>query len=171
MQKLFRRISTAFLTVPKRRDWWDAIALLILFALVYLPIGFGLGFLKVEIQSSWQTLLGVTFSALFMPGLNEELGFRALLIPHPTEAISLRKRWFSIGFSWVLFLLYHVHPLTPLFFKTPAFLIGAGLVGIVCTVSYLRSGSIWLPIFMHWLIVVVWLLGLGGLARFQAHFS
>jgi uncharacterized protein len=170
IQKIFSRISSAFRTIPKRQDWVDVIALLTLFALIYLPIGFSLGFLQVEFQSSWQILLGVSVSAFFMPGLNEEFLFRALLIPHPTEAISLKKRWLFIGFSWVLFLLYHVHPWTPLFFRTPAFLIGAGLLGIVCTVSYLRSGSIWLPIFMHWLIVVIWLLGFGGLAKFQTHF-
>jgi predicted Abi (CAAX) family protease len=79
----------------------------------------------------------------------------------------LRKRWFYIGLSWVLFLLYHLHPFVPPFFKTPGFLIGAALIGIICTLSYIRSGSIWLPVILHWLTVAVWLLAFGGLKKFS----
>ncbi len=102
-----------------------------------------------------------------MPGLNEELIFRALLIPHPSETVSRNKRWIWITLSLILFILYHLHPFTPAFFKTSVFILGAGLVGGVCTLSYLRSGSIWGAIVLHWLIVVIWLLIFGGLRKFQ----
>ncbi|NJL41446.1 MAG: CPBP family intramembrane metalloprotease [Leptolyngbyaceae cyanobacterium SM1_4_3] len=53
-------------------------------------------------------------------------------------------------------------------FQNACLLIGAALIGTVCTVSYLRSGSIWLPVVLHWLIVVAWLLVFGGLEKFQS---
>ena len=103
-----------------------------------------------------------------MPALLEELGFRVLLLPHPTETIAPSKRWLFSIISWLFFVVYHLHPFTPSFFKMPAFLIGAGLLGIICTVSYLKSGSIWIAIAIHWVIVVGWLLFFGGLERFHA---
>lgn len=166
MQRLFRRLAAAFFTIPRAKDWVQAVGLLLLFALVYLPIGFVLGFLKLDVQSSWQTITSVVAGAFFMPSLLEELGFRVLLLPHPTESISPSKRWVLSILSWLLFAAYHLHPFVPSFFRTTAFLLGAGLLGIICRVSYLKSGSVWIPVIMHWLIVVAWLLLCGGLERF-----
>ena len=47
-------------------------------------------------------------------------------------------------------------------FLDPSFLVLATLLGIVCTMTYLRSGSIWPPILFHWFTVVVWIMFLGG---------
>jgi predicted Abi (CAAX) family protease len=159
--KVLLRLRDALLTVPTWRDWQEAILLLALFGIIYLPIGFSLNFLKFQPESNWQTIIAVLFSSFWMPGVNEELVFRGLLIPR-TGA----RNW-SIAFSWLLFLLYHLHPFVPAFFRTPAFLLGAGLVGIVCTMSYLRSKSIWTAIVLHWSIVAIWLLVLGGLDLFR----
>ncbi|PSB33592.1 type II CAAX prenyl endopeptidase Rce1 family protein [Stenomitos frigidus] len=167
MQSLFRRVILAFSTVPTAKDWLQAVVLLLIFALIYLPIGFTLGFLNIDVQTSWQTIVSVAVGAFFMPALLEECGFRALLLPHSTEAILLSKRWLLSSLSWCLFVGYHLHPFVPPFFRTPAFLSGAGLLGIICTISYLKSGSVWTPIAIHWLIVVAWLLCFGGLEKFQ----
>jgi uncharacterized protein len=88
-------------------------------------------------------------------------------VPHRTEPMRplMRRSWMIL--SWLLFVFYHLPPWTPVFFKTPVFLMGAGLVGLVCTLSYAQSRSIWTAVFIHWTIVVVWLLLLGGLARFE----
>jgi uncharacterized protein len=167
MLNLLRRVKTACITAPNRGDWQYAMGLLIVFAVVYLPIGFSLGFLAIDLQFSVWTILGVFFSAFLMPGVNEELLFRALLIPHRTETMPVGKRRFYALMSLVLFVCYHLHPFVPGFFRTPAFLIGAALVGVVCTLSYWRSGSIWPSIVLHWLIVVAWLLVFGGLKHFS----
>jgi predicted Abi (CAAX) family protease len=167
VQLIFRRVKSAFFTIPHTNDWLQAIGLLLIFAFVYLPIGFGLGFLELDVRSSWQTVVSVSLGALFMPSLLEELGFRVLLLPHPAESTSPSTRWLFSGFSWLLFVAYHLHPLVPSFFRTLAFLLGAGLLGIICTLSYLKSGSVWIPIFIHWAIVVAWLLLFGGLKRFH----
>ena len=102
-----------------------------------------------------------------MPALLEETVFRVLLLPHPMEPVLNIKRWLLSLISWFGFMAYHLHPFTPLFFREPAFLVGAGSIGIICTISYLKSGSAWVPITLHWLIVVVWLLLFGGLEKFQ----
>ncbi len=103
-----------------------------------------------------------------MPALLEELGFRVLILSHPSESVSFKHRWIQVILSWLLFVAYHVHPFVPAFFKTPAFLIATGLIGIACTISYLKSGSLWTPLVTHWLIVMTWLLALGGLEQFQS---
>jgi predicted Abi (CAAX) family protease len=164
---LFHRFSIAFCTRPTGSDCGYAAILLLIYAMVYLPIGFGFGFLEVEIQSAWITIIGVAIGAFFNPAIGEELVFRVFMIPHPTEEMNAVLRRFFILFSWIAFVVYH--PLNPLgepFFSSAVFLVGAGLLGIVCTLSYLRSGSLWTPVAMHWLIVVVWLLVFGGLEKF-----
>ncbi len=168
LHRLVQRIILASCTIPRAKDWHNAIALLILFALIYLPFGFKLGFLRFQPELAWYTLLGVGVGSFFMPGLLEELIFRVLLIPHSTEAISEHTKWLSVSISWVLFMTYHLHPFTPPFFRDSAFLIAAGMIGIICTVAYLRSGSLWSAVFIHWLIAVVWLTLLGGLEKFRA---
>lgn len=167
MQTSFRRIKAAVFTIPCASDWLQAVSLLLLFALVYLPLGLGLGFLHLDVQLSWQTVASVSLGAFFMPALLEELGFRVRLLPHPTESNSPSRRWHLSGLSWLFFVAYHLHPFVPSFFRTLAFLIGAGLLGLICTLSYLKSGSLWMPVVLHWSIVVVWLLVLGGLKRFH----
>lgn len=164
----FRSLSIALRTVPTLRDWRFTIGLLLLYSLIYLPIGFGFGFLKLAIEFHWQTWITVILSAFIMPGCSEELFFRGFLLPHRSENTSARVRAISIGFSWIAFLIYHpLNPLGQSFFGDPIFLMGAGLLGIVCTITYLKSGSLWSAIFAHWSIVVIWLLMLGGFAKFR----
>jgi hypothetical protein len=139
MNRIVRRFTTAFLTVPSQQDWLRAVDLLLLYALIYLPIGFKSEFLQVNFQANWQTIVKVIAGAFFMPGLLEELGFRVLLIPHPIENASQLRQWFWIIFSWLLFVAYHLNPFAPVFFRESAFLLGAGLLGIVCTISYLSK--------------------------------
>jgi predicted Abi (CAAX) family protease len=164
--RLAHRFRAGFGKLPTARDWHYGLILLSLFGLLYLPVGWHTGFLHWAPQLNLGVVMGVMAGAFLMPGLNEEILFRLMLLPHPTEPLQpyTRNAW-TIG-SWVLFVLYHVPPWTPAFFKTPIFLLGAGLVGLVCTFAYLQSRSIWTAVFIHWTIVVVWLLLFGGLRRF-----
>jgi predicted Abi (CAAX) family protease len=165
---LIDRFMLATRTVPTCRDWVIAIALLLGYGLIYLPIGFGSGFLKLSVQMNWGMIVMVLLRALLTPALFEELVFRVLLIPHKTEILSTPIRWWLTVFSWIAFIVYHpLNPLGEAFFSEPIFLTGAGLLGTICTVSYLQCGSYWLPVFMHWLLVVIWLLVLGGLEKFS----
>lgn len=166
--RLKHRLLAGLFTIPSRKAWQVTIALAILYGILYLPLGFGLGFLRWQPIDNWGIGLGVAIGALFMPGLVEEFLFRLLLLPHPTEPIGPLRRRNSIIINSILFLLYHLHPWTPAFFRAPPFWIGAGLLGIVCTASYLQSRSLWTAVVLHWAIVMVWLLLLGGLAKFSA---
>jgi predicted Abi (CAAX) family protease len=38
----------------------------------------------------------------------------------------------------------------------------AALLGVVCEIAYLKTGSLWSPAAIHWLVVAVWLTVLGG---------
>ncbi len=166
LQLIHKRLTKAFFQRLCLRELQVVASLLGLYALLYLPIGFYSGFLKLEIQTKWTTWIVVLISTLIMPALNEEILFRVLIIPHPSEQVVNQKRWLAIVVSWILFLIYH--PLNPFgkpFFSKPVFLTGAGLLGICCTVTYLRSGSLWFSVVIHWLIVSVWMLLFGGLEK------
>lgn len=47
-------------------------------------------------------------------------------------------------------------------FVNPVFLWMALVVGVCCTISYLASGSVWPPVFLHWSIVSLWIFYFGG---------
>jgi uncharacterized protein len=165
--RLIYRLQAAIVTRSQRRDWHYALILLALFSLIYLPVGFHTGFLRWDWRLNPGLVLRVAVGALFSPGIVEELIFRVLMLPHPTEPLPPLQRqiWWLV--SWSAFLLYHLPPWTPSWFKTPMFLLGAGLVGLVCSFAYLQSRSIYTAIALHWVIVVVWLIGFGGWARFE----
>jgi predicted Abi (CAAX) family protease len=47
-------------------------------------------------------------------------------------------------------------------FYDPVFLGLSTIFGVFCSVAYLRSGSIWPSVLMHWAVVVAWKLWFGG---------
>ncbi|MBD1922358.1 CPBP family intramembrane metalloprotease [Microcoleus sp. FACHB-831] len=166
MLHVIQRLITAILTIPATQDWIYAALLLLIYAVISLPIGLKYRFIQFDIQSSRKIVAAVMLGALVMPGITEELFFRVLLLPHPTENASLAAQLIWGSISLIVFIVYHPlnifapgHDVT---FRNPVFLLLAALLGIVCTVSYLQSGSLWPPVVIHWLIVVVWLLLLGG---------
>lgn len=161
------RLGVAILTIPDAHAWAFSGALLLVYALISLPIGFYSGFVRFDVfPDSRVAIAGILAGSLLMPGISEELFFRVLLLPHPTENASLAALWLWGCIGLVIFLIYH--PLNILAlghdrtFRNPVFLLLAALLGIACTLSYWQSGSLWPPVIIHWLIVVVWLLLLGG---------
>ncbi|MGB3237476.1 MAG: CPBP family glutamic-type intramembrane protease [Geitlerinemataceae cyanobacterium] len=164
MNTIVERILTSVSTLPTFQDWLYALTLLLIYASIAIPIGWKLGFLQFETSLNESIVLRIALIAMVMPGLLEELVWRVVLIPHPTEAIDPNLRWLWVALSLILFTIYH--PLNFFVkhdtFKDPIFLVLATLLGGVCTVSYLESGSIWTPVFIHWAIVVAWLSFCGG---------
>ncbi|TVQ06517.1 MAG: CPBP family intramembrane metalloprotease [Leptolyngbya sp. DLM2.Bin27] len=149
-----------------------SLAALALYGTIALPFGRKTGFLKRQDAVEHPVSLG--FSALrilFIPALLEEIIFRAMLLPRPSEGISggLWVLWAIV--SLVLFLLYHL-----LLGKTTyraawntlsdrRFLILAGWLGLVLTGVYWITGSLWPIVFIHWAVVMVWIYALGGKER------
>lgn len=169
MHFIIDRIFNSFLTIPTIEDGLYSVFLLVVYGAIALPIGHKLNFLKLEMELHPAIVLRIAIVAWIAPGLLEELVWRVCLIPHPTEAIDPPIFWFWIILSLVLFAIYH--PLNFFVkhntFKEPIFLVFATLLGVVCTMSYLESGSIWTPVFLHWAIVVVWLSFCGGYNKIQ----
>jgi predicted Abi (CAAX) family protease len=103
----------------------------------------------------------------------EELAFRVLLLPAAQATTGALWLCWAIG-SLILFVLYHpLNALTlykagnPTFFDR-RFLGLAALLGLTCTVTYAVTHSLLLITLIHWIVVVVWLLQFGGMARLEA---
>ena len=172
--KLTWRIHTAFFTFPTIQDWLIVTVLLLILTLCSLPIGLWCNFLKFErLKTSKKIILTIVAGSLLTPAISEELFFRVLLLPHPQENVTTAEIWFWGSMSLILFIIYH--PLNGVTFFTagrktffnPVFLLLAAVLGLVCTVVYVQSGSLWLPVIIHWLVVVVWLVFLGGYKQLQ----
>jgi len=114
----------------------------------------------LELKPLKQDQLAVTWlSAFLMPTLTEELVFRG---------------WVKKGapIAAVLSLLAYIawHPIQTLLglpsgrpeFLDPAFLGLVAWLGFACTLSRIRSGSIWPAVIIHWGIVVMWISLYGG---------
>lgn len=105
---------------------------------------------------------------LLFPATAEELFFRVLFLPHQIEQASDDSQYFWAIISLILFVIYH--PLNASLFMRNAkktfssffFLISATILGIICAIAYLGSGSIYPSIVIHWIVVVIWLLCFGG---------
>ena len=75
----------------------------------------------------------------------------------------------------ILFVGYH--PLNALIFYkvgnptffNPVFLSLTSLLGLTCAIAYLLTGSIWTIAILHWIVVVIWLLGFNGISGLNRH--
>lgn len=169
VHKLIWRIHTAFSTFPTIQSWLIVIVLLLILSLCSLPIGLWCNFLKFErLKASKKIILIIVAGSLLTPAISEELFFRVLLLPHPQENVTTAEIWFWGSMSLILFIIYHplngvtFFPSARKTFFNPVFLLLATVLGIACSVVYVQSGSLWLPVIIHWLVVVVWLVFLGG---------
>ncbi len=168
---LFHRVSLAFSTVPSIVNWQQVAAIVSIASLISLLIGFKSGFLNLEGVRSKTKAVGITIYCFITPALTEELFFRVLLLPHPTEKASPQTLWLCGIASLVIFVVYHplnaltFYPVGCPTFMNPVFLVLAAIVGTACAIAYLLSGSLWPPVLIHWLTVIIWLLFLGGYRR------
>jgi predicted Abi (CAAX) family protease len=168
---LVRRVSIAFSTIPDFTDWLVVAMLVLVYSAIALTVGFWSGFLKIDVQTSQRTIVGVLIGCLLSPGISEEIFFRVLILPHPEENASGLVLWLWGGASLALFVVYHplnaltFYPVGRSTFMNPVFLLLAAVLGVACSIAYLQSGSIWPAVAIHWLTVTVWLLLLGGYRR------
>ena len=164
---VLRRILSAAVTFPNFKDWLSALGLLLVYGALALTVGFSAGFLRWHPQTGKRLFLKMAV-VFFSPALLEELVFRVAWLPHPSEGV-LPTTWLVWAASGlVLFVIYHpLNALTlaprgnPTFFH-PIFLSLAGLLGLACTLAYALTGSLWVIVVLHWLVVMVWLFALGG---------
>jgi predicted Abi (CAAX) family protease len=165
---LVRRLADAVFTGPGVGGLGLGLALLGGTAALVLPVGLRSGFLRPTPWPPAGRLLRRGLRLLLMPALAEEVVFRVLLLPQPGEGASPGSllAWSGLGLG--LFVAYH--PLAGRFwyppgrrlFRDPRFLVPCTLLGAICTLAYLATGSLWLPGLLHAAVVVTWLERLGG---------
>jgi predicted Abi (CAAX) family protease len=152
------------LVFPRLKDWLIVSVTLLIYGAITLPLGFRLGLLKFS-SSPLSTSFWLALRTFIVPALGEELIFRVLLLPHPLEVVSW-TRWIIHAFIVLLiFILYH--RLTARAYSQPIFLLLTAPLGLACTVAYALTGSLWAIIIIHWIVVLVWLLLLGGKHKLQ----
>lgn len=156
-------------TLPKGSDIRFSVIVFLIYMVIALPIGFYSGFFTIEIlQAETLVMIILPVSLFFIPALFEEIIFRGLLIPHKERKISPIPLAFYAAFSIMVFIVWHpINALTinhPAYsvFTDPVFLSLAALMAIACTITYLRTGSLWVPIAIHWFTVITWIYLLGG---------
>ncbi|MBN1253847.1 MAG: CPBP family intramembrane metalloprotease [Deltaproteobacteria bacterium] len=155
--------------MPKGPDLLFSFVVFVLYMAVALPIGFYSGFFEIEIlRTDMWVMITLPISLFFMPSLVEEMVFRGLLIPHKSRGVSKRFLLLYSLFSIVVFIAWHpinamtINPPAYSIFTNPMFLGLAALMAIACTITYLRTGSLWVPVAIHWLTVLAWVFLLSG---------
>lgn len=162
-------LKRGILTIPDRSALIFSVIVFCGYVAIALPFGFLSGFFELRVlKADVRMMLLLPVFLFFLPSVFEELIFRGLLLPHKQRKL---PRKHVLLYSIVSILIFvGCHPLNGLtlarfaypIFINPAFLFLATLMAIACTITYLRSGSIWIPVCIHWLTVLVWVLFLGG---------
>jgi predicted Abi (CAAX) family protease len=165
-----RSLKLGFTTWPDARTWLRCGALLAAFFVVTGVVALTSDLFRFQPSRSMSgPALLLTALILFVrPSLIEEVLFRGILLPHPTQNVSQRRRILWAAASLAAFVL--AHPVTAsLFlhkmkdvFTNPLFLCVVLVLGLATTLAYLLSGSLWPAVFIHWVALLVWLLLFGG---------
>ena len=132
-------------------------------------IGFGLssGLFEIRIIQLELALKFLVTSFIF-PSFLEEIVFRGMIIPRDTVEQGIRNIFAYTLLSAALFVLWHplnaltINPGGQAYFLDGRFLLIVFSLGITCSLSYIYSKSIWIPVTIHWLTVIVWVCFLGG---------
>jgi uncharacterized protein len=144
-----------------------SISVFVVYAALAIAIGFGSGVIEPAMAER-KLFLFLPFTLLIFPSLLEEAFFRGLLIPRNTrDGGAWRILFFSL-LSSLVFVAWHplnaltINPGASGIFLEPWFLLITFLLGLSCSLGYIFSRSLWVPVLMHWLTVLVWVLLLGG---------
>lgn len=147
--------------------WKVSVLVTIPYLMVALVIGFAVGLFELSMLES--SLVWVLPIALFIfPSFLEESVFRGMLIPNNARERGTKYIVFIVLLSSLIFVAWHplnamtINPGAKEIFLNPYFLFIAFLLGIATAISYIYSRSLWAPVIIHWITVVVWVLYLGG---------
>ena len=158
------RAAKRLRTWPGARDWAEAAGMLVILALAGGLIDLWSDALDFDpslpgLSADPQSFLILAAVAVVAPSLVEELVFRGALQPGRVASPAALA---ASALSLAAFILWHpIQVWTGWFtgqavFLEPGFLVMAGLLGLACTISVHRSGSLWPSVAMHWVVVVVW---------------
>jgi predicted Abi (CAAX) family protease len=137
------------------------------YAIIAALVGFNSKLLELGIIR-WDLAYILPFSLFIFPSFLEEAFFRGILIPNNAKDKGRRFIIFITLVSTVLFVLWHplnaltANPGARKIFLNPNFLFIVFCLGLVCSLSYIYSRSLWAPVIIHWLTVFFWVFFLGG---------
>ena len=133
-----------------------------------IPFGFQTGFFVLRRDILWRHNILLSIRLLVVPSTLEEYLWRVILQPYPTDSSTMGMRVLYCIISTLAFVA--AHPLLAYtiwtrgnyVFRDSRFLLLALLLGIACTWAYQLSGSVWMPVAVHWTAVVAWIVFFGG---------
>ncbi len=183
LSTILYRLWIAVATVPSGQDLLITWALFCGYCLVTIPSGLVNTFVNFEPIQVWWSL------ELYRSGLKlrnnrqaiklmlillawiilEELIWRVCLVPLRSETMTSQTRGIWISAAWLMASARYIigyrrwHP----WFKERHFLVLAILLELSCILTYVLTASLWLTVLLHWLIVIIWLLPLGGQYQLQ----
>ena len=144
-----------------------SLALTLGYAIIAILVGFHSKLFELGIIRS-SLVYVLPFSLFIFPSLLEEAFFRGVLIPNNAKEKGKQFIIFITLVSAVLFDLWHplnaltVNPGAQEIFLNPSFLFIVFCLGLVCSLSYIYSKSLWVPVIIHWFTVFFWVLFFGG---------
>jgi CAAX protease family protein len=162
-------LRRALTTLPAARTWLTCASVYAIFLVVAAPIGLVSGLLRPDMPHlAWQNGILTAVLIFIQPALLEEVLFRGLMLPR--ERRSLTRGRVVLVAAAALTLYVASHPLNARLFRpemlgvfaSPVYLILVTLLGLACTATYFISRSIWPPVAIHWMTVMMWLWFLGG---------
>jgi uncharacterized protein len=152
------RIRAGLKAWPTLAMWRYSAAVFALYAITAWGIGFTTGLYHLEPRLDLD-LIRIAVIAFFVPAIGEEVFFRGLLVPN---AAKKPNALLHMSFALGAFLVWHplnamlffpsVYPL----FSDWRFLSVTALLGGACIHLWRKTGSLWPPIALHWLAVVIW---------------
>jgi len=159
-----KQTRRALITWPDSGRWKSAVGIALPAIAIIALSGYLGGWLYFNPVGDIESALVAAIILFFVPALAEELVFRGLLLSWFATISQRLGNWLSI----VLFVLWHPFqalafgPSWAAIFLQPSFLFATFILGIVLTHIRIVSQSLWPVILIHWLLVVVWKLLLGG---------
>lgn len=125
-------------------SWGLLIGFVMLCLAVLLPYAFGIYDIRFSLPDTETIIWGLTGNLMMylMVGFNEEIMFRGYLFQSLTEGIG--RIWATLSFSVIFGLAHAGNPNVSLFG-----VINIVLAGILLSVAYLQTRSLWLPIGIH----------------------
>lgn len=169
LQERVRALILACGTVPTLGAWVGCVGLYVGFLITVFLLRTRTGFPQFSFPPATSARpLPLALGLLLHPSLTEEALFRVLLLPRPGTGVLRGTDLVLAAVSLSAFVLWH--PLNGVFFRKSArrlftrvdFLLAAASLGLVCTLAYWISGSLWPPVLMHWLTVSGWFMFFGG---------
>jgi predicted Abi (CAAX) family protease len=164
-------LQEAFTTMPDVGTWLKCASVFAVFVACAGSIGLLSGFLHpTTAHLTAHDVLSTAALVLIQPALLEEVVFRGLLLPRNARSVSRRRLVVVAAGALALYVVSH--PANAMLFRpdvlhvfaNPIYLLLAALLGIACTAAYFISKSLWPPVLIHWLAVLLWLWFLGGQA-------